>query len=160
MSICRFCRLLNQLYICNMKWFVYLFSIYLLTLSGFTCKADSDCCKDEMAQQTTSGHHDDDHQTHSACVPFLACGACNSILPMHMSVELPSTSFVIPGTPFFYLEQSCTNSPGSIWQPPRIAWNLPFIYRETVHGQVIISIILDFKWKKHLSLCYCCWSAV
>lgn len=105
----------------HMKWFVYLFSLYLLTLSGFTCEADSDCCKDEITRQTSSGHHDDDHQTHSACVPFLACGACNSILPGEMSVEPPVKPAPIDRAPFHYLEAAWTNAPGSIWQPPQIA---------------------------------------
>jgi hypothetical protein len=104
-----------------MKWFVYLFSLYLLTLSGFTCKADSDCCKDELIEQTGTGHHDDDHKTHSACVPFLACGACNSILLNQLSVKLPARNTTIPKAPFYYLETAWTNALGSIWQPPQIA---------------------------------------
>jgi len=105
-----------------MKWFVYLFSLYLLTLSGFTCKADSDCCKDEITEQITgTGHHDDDHKAHSVCVPFLACGACNSVLPNQMSVELPLTSITILKAPFHYIDVAWTNDPGSVWQPPQIA---------------------------------------
>lgn len=104
-----------------MKWFVYLFTLYLLTLSGLTCKADSDCCKDEMAEQTSTGHHDDDHKTHSACVPFLACGACNSILQGEISVELLKKAVKLERAYFHYHESAWTNAPGSIWQPPQIA---------------------------------------
>jgi hypothetical protein len=103
-----------------MKWFVYLFSLYLLTLSGFTCKADSDCCNNQITQQSRSTHPDHDHQSQSICVPFLACGACNCILPTEMLVGLPEKVATIDRAPFHYLEAAWTNAPGRIWQPPQI----------------------------------------
>jgi hypothetical protein len=104
-----------------MKWFVYLFSLYLLTLSGFTCEGDSDCCSDQRTRQSSSTHHGDEHQTHGTCVPFLACGACNSILPNEILVSLPEQVSAIDSVPFYYLETAWTNAPGWIWQPPQIS---------------------------------------
>lgn len=104
-----------------MKWFVYLFSLYILALSGFTCKAGSDCCKEEIVQQPGNDHSGDNHESHSACVPFLACGACNSILAPKLYAPLPFALIAAPKISFHYGEASWTNPPGSIWQPPQIA---------------------------------------
>ncbi|WP_031527426.1 hypothetical protein [Dyadobacter crusticola] len=104
-----------------MKWFIYLFSLYLLTLSGFTCEADSDCCKEKISEQASNDRPANDHKAHSVCIPFLACGACNSILPSQLFVKLSLSAITIPKAPFYYLEATWTNMPASIWQPPQIA---------------------------------------
>ena len=65
-----------------MKWLVYLFSFYVLLLSGIPCSADDNCCADEITCATEPGKpaHDPDHKPACPCSPFFACGACHGIV--------------------------------------------------------------------------------
>jgi len=104
-----------------MKWFVYVFSLYLLILSGFTCNAAGDCCKEDLNTEASQGHKDDDHKPVSPCIPFLACGACHSVIATQISFEFEYTFISNRKLQFPYLEPSLKTSISSIWQPPQIS---------------------------------------
>jgi hypothetical protein len=94
-----------------MKWLVYLFSLYILLLSGTPCDADDDCCSNPMEQR--------DHKPVSPCSPFFACGAIHA-------VEVPEAYTVKP-TPIrpvaklhaAYIPPQLSDFFPSIWQPPK-----------------------------------------
>jgi hypothetical protein len=105
-----------------MRWFVYIFSLYLLILSGLTCNAAGDCCKDEIPAETSAGHQDDDdHRPVSLCSPFFACGTCHSVLTPELSFDFPQPFTLTRKLHFFYGEISFTDLTLSFWQPPQIS---------------------------------------
>src|SRR5688572_22230516 len=105
-----------------MKWFVYLFSFYLLLLSGIPCNADDDCCANEIRKTTTSNKQtsgDSDHKPTNPCSPFFACGSCNvAIVPDNVIAFSNKLSLLVKQY-FLYKEQSLLDFPPSIWQPPK-----------------------------------------
>jgi hypothetical protein len=97
-----------------MKWFVYIFSFYILVLSDIPCSAGDDCCNDEQA------NHSDDKPT-SPCAPFFACGTYHGVTIPDIFTELPKE---VPPTitlQYFYKEQALPHFSTSIWQPPKTA---------------------------------------
>ncbi|MET3879322.1 hypothetical protein [Chitinophaga sp. OAE865] len=104
-----------------MKWLVYLFSLYVLLLSGVPCDADDDCCSDFTTQ--TSHHPGSEtgknHKPVSPCSPFFACGAVHAIvvpeayrvkpLPLQPLAELHSN----------YTAPQLGDFSPAIWQPPK-----------------------------------------
>ncbi|WP_366935571.1 DUF6660 family protein [Chitinophaga sp.] len=106
-----------------MKWFVYLFSFYVLLLSGIPCNADDDCNVDEIVLTTTSGNtrQDNDHKPICPCSPFFACGTCHGVIVPDFNFELPKALSPIAKLRYFYTTPPLLDFPPSIWQPPKIA---------------------------------------
>ena len=105
-----------------MKWLAFILAFYVLLLSGIPCKADDDCCMDEIALQAAGpGKHkqEADHKPISPCSPFFACGACHgAVIP---ELTLAFQVVTVPRTKlfFFYVEQPLFKFPSTIWQPPK-----------------------------------------
>ncbi|SEM05248.1 hypothetical protein SAMN04488505_103244 [Chitinophaga rupis] len=105
-----------------MKFLVYLFSLYVLLLSGVPCDTDSDCCADEIAQTSSNRTaKDHDHRPACPCSPFFACGACHSIVIPTVQIKLPGQLPTVENLYFFYITPSLPDFPASIWQPPQLA---------------------------------------
>jgi hypothetical protein len=103
-----------------MKWFAYFFSLYLLTLSGFTCNAEDDCCKETFRTEDSQGHQDEeDHKPVNPCIPFLACGVCHGVFTPQTGINIPRFFFPTGKPVFVYGEAPCTVSIAPLWQPPR-----------------------------------------
>jgi hypothetical protein len=105
-----------------MKWFVYLFSLYILLLSGVPCNANDDCCMDEIAQTTASNKQtgNSDHKPVCPCSPFFACGACHGAVVPNIIIEFSKNLPPVTRLQYFYTVQPLFNFPSSIWQPPKM----------------------------------------
>jgi len=105
-----------------MKWFVWLFSIYLLFLSCVPCTAEDDCCSDEVS--TTLPYEkgpDEQHKPSCPCSPFFACSTCHGVIPSTIDVQLSKILLPVSKLPFFYTEQDLLDFPPAIWQPPKMS---------------------------------------
>lgn len=112
----------TELIFAPMKWFVYLFSLYILLLSGIPCEANDDCCMDEIDQTTSQKKQKEtSDKSDCPCSPFFACNACHG-------AEVPNTLFEFSKTvppvtkPKYYNKvQPLFDFSSSIWQPPKMA---------------------------------------
>jgi len=106
-----------------MKFFAYIFSIYILALSVMPCSdASNDCrSKTEVAERADAHSHKSDHN--DTCSPFCICSCCNTPVNItfdsfSIKVNKPvATSLKIPVFNFFF----ASNYYGSIWKPPKIS---------------------------------------
>jgi hypothetical protein len=107
-----------------MKWLLYLFSLYILVLSGIPCRADDDCCIEETfanaahPQPEKTGQHP---SYPSPCSPFFACGANHGVVIPDLRIQLVQPFHLQAKLPFFYTERSLAAFVSSIWQPPKAA---------------------------------------
>jgi hypothetical protein len=104
-----------------MKWFVYLFSLYILILSGIPCNADDDCCIDEISVTSIPNKQtgDTDHKPVCPCSPFFACNTCHGVVVPNNSIEFLRVSLPVAKQQYNYIEQPLLDFPSSIWQPPK-----------------------------------------
>ncbi|MBC7426507.1 MAG: hypothetical protein H7321_08220 [Bacteroidia bacterium] len=105
------------------KAFIILFSLYILTLSVWTCSdSDNECMKDadktELA--STHTHHNDSDDT---CSPFCTCTCCGQIITINYfssaikNITTYSTSVKMQ----VYTESFISLYEGKIWQPPKLS---------------------------------------
>ncbi|WP_147313929.1 hypothetical protein [Deminuibacter soli] len=107
-----------------MKWLLYLFSLYVLVLSGIPCSADDDCCMEEMGVHAASGKApvSAGHKPCAPCSPFFACGACHGV-----TIPDNTVSWLTVPVAFAVEQRSCYIAPAladfspAIWQPPKAA---------------------------------------
>ncbi|WP_425430498.1 DUF6660 family protein [Chitinophaga niastensis] len=107
-----------------MKWVVYIFSFYVLVLSGIPCNADDGCCTDEISATTTSNRESGnaDHKPACPCSPFFACSACHGVVIPDNRIEFFKALPPVAKLHFFYSKQSLSDFPAAIWQPPKTIW--------------------------------------
>jgi hypothetical protein len=94
------------------KWFIYIFSFYILVLSNIPCSAGDDCCDDE---QTT---HADNKPT-PPCAPLFACGTYHGVTIPDNFIPFPKQIPPVIKLQYFYTAQPLPDFPPSIWQPPK-----------------------------------------
>lgn len=104
-----------------MKWLVYLFSLYVLLLSGIPCDADDDCCR-SFTEQTS--HHPEsetgkNHKPVSPCSPFFACGAVHAVVVPEAYVVKPLLLPPVAKLHSDYKEPQLRDFSPVIWQPPK-----------------------------------------
>ncbi|WP_371729837.1 DUF6660 family protein [Chitinophaga sp. SYP-B3965] len=106
-----------------MKWLVYIFSFYIMLLSGVPCNADNECCTDEICDTATPDHEtkDKDHKPACPCSPFTTCGACHAITVPDTQIELIHVLYADKKTFCNYTVTLLSDFPPSIWQPPKPA---------------------------------------
>ncbi|TWI84427.1 DUF6660 family protein [Chitinophaga japonensis] len=106
-----------------MKWLLYLFSFYVLLLSGIPCDADEHCCADEITCTTEPAKpaHDPDHKPACPCSPFFACGACHAIVVPDHTIEFLKPLRPVAAPQSDYKVHPPADFSPSIWQPPRRA---------------------------------------
>lgn len=105
-----------------MKWFVWLFSFYVLFLSCVPCTAEDDCCMDEIRTTQTSKNEskNEQHKPSCPCSPFFACSTCHGVIPSSINVQFSKIAIPVSKLHFFYTEQDLLDFPPAIWQPPRL----------------------------------------
>ncbi|WP_420832403.1 DUF6660 family protein [Paraflavitalea pollutisoli] len=104
-----------------MKVLVFLFSVYILVLSGVACSAEDDCCMEEIAQSQNKHSQDADHKPACPCSPFFACGACHAVVMPSTTIPIVKAVQPIVKLQFCYTIQSTADYPTSVWQPPKSA---------------------------------------
>jgi hypothetical protein len=104
-----------------MKFFLFLFSIYLLALGCLPC-ADDKCLKDGTVIESKALHTSDCHGE-EVCSPFCICNCCSihitaanniihSAAPLQREIAEQQTIAVH--------QPLITRAGNSIWQPPRL----------------------------------------
>ncbi|MDR3715992.1 MAG: hypothetical protein P4L51_24565 [Puia sp.] len=110
-----------------MKRLLYLFSLYILLLSGVPCSPDDECCREEinataLARQN-SGHPDKttDHKSGLPCSPLFPCGACSGIVIPDQIVQTVQPLPSIAKQVSLYTQRPLLTFTPAIWQPPKSA---------------------------------------
>ena len=107
-----------------MKFFAYIFSIYILALSVMPCSdASNDCrSKTEVAERADAHSHKND--TNDICSPFCTCTCCSvSANPKFTPFSIKIAKLVVvskltfPNREFSFV----SNFYGNIWRPPKIS---------------------------------------
>jgi hypothetical protein len=105
-----------------MRRLLYLFSLYILLLSGIPCKADDGCCVDEIS--ATSAQHKNsfpDQRPALPCSPFFACGACHGFIIPEMTLPHPEPVPRSRKQTHYFTDHYLGDFSSSTWQPPRQA---------------------------------------
>ncbi|MFN0293520.1 DUF6660 family protein [Pedobacter helvus] len=106
-----------------MKWFVWLFSFYVLFLSCIPCTAEDDCCIDEISttQSSKNESQNEQHKPSCRCSPFFACSTCHGVIPNSVDLLFSKLTLPVSKLQFFYSERDLLDFPLAIWQPPRLS---------------------------------------
>ncbi|MGV7107278.1 DUF6660 family protein [Flavobacterium sp. U410] len=106
-----------------MKFFVYIFSIYILALSIVPCSDAYNDCKSNIAIKELPQSHDHKSDHNDVCSPFCTCTCCSvSANPKYATFTIKAVKLIIiskiafPQRDFLFT----SNFHGSIWQPPKI----------------------------------------
>ncbi|SEW45040.1 hypothetical protein SAMN04488122_3408 [Chitinophaga arvensicola] len=99
-----------------MKWFLIIFSLYVVILSGIPC----DCQEDDYACNTTEPA--DHRKPDCPCSPFFACSTCHGVVLPDAGVKLTRPVYT-PNQQVFhpYQENAVSQYPLPVFQPPRLA---------------------------------------
>lgn len=106
-----------------MKFFAYIFSIYILALSLMPCTDALGMNAPNTSKTEITKTHNGDAEHNDFCSPFCICSCCNTPVNItfdsfSIKVNKPvATSLKIPVFNFFF----ASNYYGSIWQPPKIS---------------------------------------
>ncbi|RFS19221.1 hypothetical protein DVR12_23575 [Chitinophaga silvatica] len=106
-----------------MKWFLIVFSLYVIVLSAFPCCGDDYCCEEitEVSNSQQHRDHDNHNKPELPCSPFFSCNTCHGVIVPELlksepaAVPLPRNVYYTPTAP------GLPEFPASIWQPPKFA---------------------------------------
>ncbi|NDU95118.1 DUF6660 family protein [Spirosoma terrae] len=106
-----------------MKVVVYVFSLWILLLSGLPCP-DADCHAHERVTANTATSQHTDEQDHKApCSPFCHCATCLGFsVPLPFGYTRPAQSMTagLSQQIFTYLSPFLADVARSVWQPPKL----------------------------------------
>ncbi len=106
-----------------MKFFTYIFGIYILALSIMPCSDVYNVSKSnaEVTISENSHEHKTDHN--DRCSPFCTCACCSiaanpkfAAFKIHIEKSIVTSKITFPRRDFSFV----SNYFGSIWQPPKI----------------------------------------
>ena len=104
-----------------MKFFILIFSIYLLALSLVPCSDAFNECQSIDVEYSNDHDHESDHDDH--CTPFCSCSCCGTSM-ISNSVLIPFLKLrnivTLSNEVFTFASSSISNFLGSIWQPPKL----------------------------------------
>ena len=109
-----------------MKRLLYLFSFYILFLSGVPCSPNDGCCQEEI-HAATAGQHpaDKDSDTNQKpgfpCSPFFPCGACHGVVIPNHTIQVVQPLPPIAKQTSLYTPRPLLAFTAVIWQPPKRA---------------------------------------
>jgi hypothetical protein len=94
-----------------MKRLLYLFSFYILFLSGVPCSPNDGCCQD---------HHSSNNQKSDfPCSPFFPCGACHGVVIPNHTIQVVQPLPPIAKQTSLYTQRPLLAFTAVIWQPPK-----------------------------------------
>ncbi|MBZ4191740.1 DUF6660 family protein [Niabella beijingensis] len=103
-----------------MKWFLFLFGFYLLSLTTIPCSDGGDDCGNRAAVTTLEAASSHDHTTEH-CTPLCLCNCCNTVvagIPLAPAVSF-RTPLINGFRPVLYADQYLAGFKTRIWQPPK-----------------------------------------
>jgi hypothetical protein len=104
----------------RMKWIVYIFSFYLISLTIVPCSDGLNMTHSAKNELTTTHDHNSEHS--DLCTPFCSCNCCRT----HVNIENASTIYEFHQS-IAFLEKDFSNTEfeftsnysGSFWHPPQ-----------------------------------------
>ncbi|WP_437918491.1 DUF6660 family protein [Sphingobacterium sp. LRF_L2] len=108
-----------------MRFFIGILAIYVLLLSGISCKDSVSYTPDSVVTaigDTQDGTHDHTEHSGDGCSPFCSCNCCsvNMVSINFFEIELGKTVAIdLPKLKFFQRTQHVSHYPSRIWQPPK-----------------------------------------
>ena len=103
-----------------MKWFSYIFSVYLLLLAIFPCCAVDDCPDEKPATEKAANHQKGDTDDCGSCSPFFSCEGCATATITLEAAHDMTTSFFSPPEYTEFITASIPAVHYDFWQPPRL----------------------------------------
>ncbi|HEY6900708.1 MAG TPA: hypothetical protein VI233_08705, partial [Puia sp.] len=104
------------------KLLLCLFSLYLLVLAGIPCRADDNCCIEEVAANAARPQPAKGRPEYpQPCSPLFACGTCHGFLVPEYNTGLAPYDAIPAIHGAVYHSQPLPDFSPSIWQPPQIA---------------------------------------
>ncbi|WP_316747066.1 hypothetical protein [Pedobacter gandavensis] len=105
-----------------MKWFVCLFSLYVLFLTGVPCNLEDNCCPDEICIERNNHKKPEGqkNQENCPCSPFFACSVCFGVIPATDFIASFQVSPAMSELNFFYSDSYLASFSSNIWQPPKL----------------------------------------
>lgn len=109
------------MYICKVKFFAIILSIYVLLLSAGPYCADSECEGEIAPKKELSDHKKPSEKHCEACSPFFKCGSCAGFI-----LSKPVSSMLViackPVQRFApYCQPNLKKITLAIWQPPQLS---------------------------------------
>lgn len=106
-----------------MRFFTFIFTFYILTLSCMPCRDHDDCKIGKVEQSnfesTSNSNHNQDTEN---CSPFCICACCSqSCNFMHLQNEISFISHLPFEMIIEYHSPIHIGVSASIWQPPKIS---------------------------------------
>jgi len=107
-----------------MQWIVYLFSLYIIMLSGIPCQDTDTCCAERAETETKDNptKQDSNHNIPRSCSPFFVCGTCHLTTIPNVQIDLTGVFRpIMKILHHFHNEESLPDFHYAIWQPPKVA---------------------------------------
>lgn len=103
------------------KIIAFIFSLYILLLSGMPCTDAQDCNLPTTTQVSATQSHDNHQHESEHCPPFCHCSCCSVAVS-----KLPTFALVYKKLPLanqlkfsFYHSHHLTGFLEAVWQPPK-----------------------------------------
>lgn len=117
------CQSHNSSYICIVKFFITIFSIYITVLAIMPCTDAATCEKEVHTENATAHQHNHREDDTDSCSPFCVCSCCGVVGIYFSSPQLFFTktktihSSVLVAT---YNSEFISSYYYTFWQPPKI----------------------------------------
>ncbi|OJU29406.1 MAG: hypothetical protein BGN92_03430 [Sphingobacteriales bacterium 41-5] len=104
-----------------MKIIAFIFSLYILLLSGMPCTDAQDCNLPTTTQVSATQSHDNHQHETEHCPPLCHCSCCSvavSKMPL-LAFTYVKPTFVVKENFSFYKSHHLTGFLEAVWQPPK-----------------------------------------
>ena len=103
------------------KIIAFIFSLYILLLSGMPCTDAQDCNLPTTTQVSATQSHDNHQHETEHCPPLCHCSCCSvavSKMPL-LAFTYVKPTFVVKENFSFYKSHHLTGFLEAVWQPPK-----------------------------------------
>jgi len=103
------------------KIIAFIFSLYILLLSGMPCTDAQDCNLPTTTQVSTTQNHGNHQHESEHCPPLCHCSCCSvavSKMPL-LAFTYVKPTFVVKENFSFYKSHHLTGFLEAVWQPPK-----------------------------------------
>lgn len=105
----------------GLKFFNYIFSLYILCLSVLPCADRAECNVFEKDKAVSSTEHSDHNLEDEQCSPFCICSCCGVTMNMPKVLACIAPHSLAPTELNSFLPNpSIEEITSAIWQPPKI----------------------------------------
>lgn len=105
-------------YLCSMRWFVVLFTGWILFISCVPCADELGACEDEETACQQADHPEDEKHSAELCSPFCACACCTNLIIIDFYIPLQKLN-IVSVLNSFYDASPFSEFIYRHWQPPK-----------------------------------------